>query len=129
VDNCHVPVTGIANAMNPIEDSWMAVVESISILKSSTTASSLILRSDTLRTSSHYDDNVMAVFLRTKTDTKALYGQRLSIKQATRDTIGIPINVPIQNLRSVHLQMRTTDNGVPSELEDYTAVFVLFRTS
>ncbi len=129
VDNCHVPVTGIANAMNPIEDSWMAVVESISILKSSTTASSLILRSDTLRTSSHYDDNVMAVFLRTKTDTKALYGQRLSIKQATRDTIGIPINVPIQNLRSVHLQMRATDNGVPSELENYTAVFVLFRTS
>jgi hypothetical protein len=87
------------------------------------------MRSDTLRTNSHYDDNVMAVFLRTKTDTKALYGQRLSIKQATRDTIGIPINVPIQNLRSVHLQMRTTDNSVPSELEDYTAVFVLFRTS
>jgi len=129
VDNCYVPVRGIANAMNPIEDSWMVVVESASLLKSSSVASSLILRSDTLRTSSHYDDRVMAVFPRTKTDTKALYGQRLSIKQATRDTIGIPINVPIQNLSTVHLQMRTSDNALPSQLENYTAVFVIYRVS
>jgi hypothetical protein len=129
VNNCNVPVTGIANAMNPIEGSWMVVVESASLLKSSSVASSLILRSDTFMTRSHYDDKVMAVFPRTKTETKALYGQRLSIKQATRDTIGIPINVPIQNLRTVHLEMRTSDNAVPSELENYTAVFVIYRVS
>ena len=129
VDDCHVPVTGIATNTNPVVDSWMVVLESISILKSSSTRSSLVLRSDTFRTSSGYDDKVLAVLLRTKVDYKALYGQRLSLKQATRDTIGIPVSASIDALRSVHLQMHTFDKAVPNELDNYTAVFVLFRAS
>ena len=127
-DDCLVPVSiNTNNSMNTRDDTWMCVMETISLVKSSTVAPALLLSSDTFRTSSEYDGNVLAVLARTKVDHKAVYGQKLSIKLTTSDTIGVPVSVTLDSLRAVHLAIKTTDGLAPEALEPYTVCFVVYK--
>jgi hypothetical protein len=127
VDNCLVPVqTNTSNSMK-MEDTWMLAVDSISLLKSSSLVPSLVLKSDTFRTSSDYDGNVIAFLPRTKADVKVSYEQRFSIKQTPSDTIGIPITSKLDSLRSVNLRIEAAEGEAPELLEDYTVCFVVYK--
>ena len=127
-DNCLVPVQINTNSsMNLAEDKWMLAVDSISLLKSSSITSSLILKSDTFRTSSDYDGDIIAYLHRTKADAKVMYGQRLSIKQTPGDTIGIPVTTKLDSLQSVNLRIEAADGEAPELLEDYTVCFVVYK--
>jgi hypothetical protein len=128
VDDCLVPVSiNTNNSMNTRDDTWLCVMESISLVKSSTISPALVLSSDTFRTSSEYDGNVLAVLPRSKVAVKAVYGQRLSIKLTTRDTIGVPVHVTLDSLRAVHLAIKTPDGSAPEALDNYTVCFVVYK--
>ena len=127
--DCLVPVSINTNgSMRVLEDTWMVVVESISLLKTTSVSAGLTLRSETFRSSSAYDGNVLGFFPRSSIQSKANYGQRLSIKQTTRDTIGAVAKVPLDQLSAIHLSVRTSEDAMPELLDDFIVCLTVYKT-
>ena len=114
--------------MDVINNTWMVVVESISLIRSSTVSKGLTLTSETFRSSSEYDGNVLAFLPRSRVDTKAIYGQRLTIKQTTRDTVGIPAKLPLDQLRAVQLSIKTDEGQPPELLDEYVVCLTVYKS-
>jgi hypothetical protein len=63
--------------------------------------------------------------------TFGLYGQKLTIKPVTRDTVGINVQNSLDALSAIHLGLRDTDKlstlELPGSIDDWIIILTFYR--
>lgn len=135
-DDFHIPVNLNTNgAMS--EGRWMMAVDQLSPIRHEVDEGSLsrgiAILSHTFNQSTSGNSQMIGYAPRGfKAEDKEYFGYRLTNKPATRDTIGIPVTMPLESLRDIHIKLVAAETGAPiidaAYLQDFLICLVFYRT-
>ena len=135
-NNCMVPVKYTTHgAMNIFRGQWYMVVEFVSPIvhyytDAATLPAAIYLASDSfLQANTSNSRHLCALNRKNRPNEIAVYGQKYSMKPASRDMIGVEISTPLENMSFINLKLVDASGALvdASKIEDFFVCLTVFR--